>query len=438
VPAAVTAESPDLVPRVATFFTQYPEPLGIKDGAYFCTVLGIPIHDFPSATALHLNHNAAPCWLDPKVAGYLAVSVRFHRGKRAQTFLDANYIELMTVVSSVAGSSFPDFGESTGSGEGKKSPNSDDDTSSSYTIVEMTTQLVSFEDAGKPCAPTDAVMGPTLTRCINGLIKIVNGYRFAQRLIIPEPARERLGPYIVAATRAANPADGGWDAPARVVANTFAWPSQPFVRGAGSAFDSVALITRLEAVGHPVISLMHLQADLENALYHDGNFRATAVLAHSASEVLMDWALSGLLFEEGRSIGEAAGVFEKPLKTRVLAEFHPRLGGAWNVSGNKPVAVWARSLLKLRHRVAHAGYVPSYDEGVAASNAHFALGTHLRDRLATRAKAYPLTAGMIVSRGGFERRGKLTRAAEAAVAMAESQALNDFIKWRAELIRRRA
>jgi hypothetical protein len=72
-----------------------------------------------------------------------------------------------------------------------------------------------------------------------------------------------------------------------------------------------------------------------------------------------------------------------------------------------------------------------------ARDAHYALGTHLRDRLARHAKKYPFTAGLLVTKNGFERRGIRTKAADKAVATAE-QEIVPFLKWRAEFIQARS
>ena len=55
----------------------------------------------------------------------------------------------------------------------------------------------------------------------------------------------------------------------------------------------------------------------------------------------------------------------------------------------------------------------------------------------TSAKRYPFTAGLLVRKGGFDRRGIRTKAAEYAVGAAVER-LSEFIPWRAELIRLRA
>jgi hypothetical protein len=439
-----SAEQPatPLVARVATFFSAYPEPIGLPDGSYFCVAMRSPVRGFSPKIALHLKENEPPAWLAPELAGSLVASVRFHRGQRERNIFADAYANVMPVVRAVGGHSFPslDTGPDGGLIENEFG-NSEDEKISSYTVVEMTTQLVTPKrDFWEACAPGNTVMGPTLTRCIEALILVVNAYRFAGKIMIPAPARERLGPVVIAATRAANPEEGGWDAPVHDVFNAFAANSGLTLPETESPATTAGMnnVIFLETLGHPIIPLMQLQMDLDNAFYHDGNFRATVIFAHSASEVLMDTAILGMLFEEGRSPEEGSRIFDKPLKTRILTEFHERVGGSWNATGTKPVARWLRDLLQVRHRVAHAGYAPSYDEARVARDAHFDLGVHLRDRLAVRLRKYPLTAGMLVTRGGFDRRDIHTKAAGYAVNLAQSEALQEFLNWRAEAIRRRA
>jgi len=126
------------------------------------------------------------------------------------------------------------------------------------------------------------------------------------------------------------------------------------------------------------------------------------------------------------------------LKTRLLTEYHKRLGGSWDPEGTHPVATWLKDLLVLRHRVAHAGYLPSQDEAFAARKAYFALSRHLRNRLALRVKRYPITASILVTRAGFERRNLRTKAVDDAINLTSVDVLTRFASWRADVIRMRA
>jgi hypothetical protein len=319
-------------PRVATFFARYPDPLGIKDGAYFCVALAsMPVRGFGPKVALHIEDGKESIWLDPALMESLIVSIRFHRGRLARNLLMQHDEELMAVFGRVTGSSFPEFRRVPSSEEGTRTESADDESLTSYTIVEMTTQVVKpTETSWQACEPAPGVMGPTLTRCITALIQVVNAYRFAEKISIPAPARERIGPTITAATRHADPANGGWDSPADYVMNLFASWHQAVLHGTEQpdTMKRMGTYLRLESMDHPSIPSMQVQADLDSAFFHEGNFRATAIFAHSASEVLLDIALMGILFEEGKLARDAVShFFNRPLKTRLLTDFHERIGG---------------------------------------------------------------------------------------------------------------
>jgi hypothetical protein len=429
------------IARVATFFAAYPDSIDLPDGAYFCAAWRSPVRGFTDRVALHLQDGKAHVWLDPRLAGSLVASVRFHRLRRERGKFASYYASVMPVVRKLGGPSFPRLSvDSSATFAEDEFDDNEGENESWNTVVEMTAQIV-FPKGGfwEACAPDQDIMGPTLTRCIDAMILVVNAYRFAQRVVIPAPARERLGPVIIAATRPADPEDGDWDEEVHDVFNAFAGylGSTLSTVGPGDPMLRMRKLIELQQIDHPMIPLAELQHDLTNAFHLDGNFRATVIFAHSASEVLIDTAMLGMLHEEGKSPAEAARVFDQPLKSRLLREFHERLGGAWNDQGSAPVARWLRDLLYVRHRVAHAGYGPTHDEAKLAREAHFDLGVHLRDRLALRAKKYPLTAGMVVTAGGFERRGVRTKAAAEAIRLAESEALQDFLTWRAEVLRLR-
>ncbi len=435
----VEPERPDsaLIPRVATFFALYPETLGLEDGATFCVASSIPLRGL-ARTAMHLAEGKPPFWLDPRLSELVAVSVRFHRGRRDRHILREHDQMLMSVVRSITGESFPE--PDSFADQPERSPEDEEPSGMSCTVVEMTTQLaVPRKGYFEACEPGGGVLGPTLTRCIDGLIQVIDAYRFAEKVSMPSPARERLGPGIVAATRAADPAQGGWDAPAEYWINAFGAHGFGFVVGTQTpqTFQTMARFLGQASLGDPLHPYLYLQAELENAMFHDGNFRAVLMFAHSASEVLMDIALTAMLFEEGRTPEEAVSSFATPLKTRILTEYHNRLGGAWGSKGSNTVAVWLRDVLLVRHRVAHAGYSPHYEEAEAAHRAYFSLGQHLRDRLAARAKRYPFTAGLLVRSGGFERRDIRTKAAQTAVQIADER-LIEFVAWRNNLIQLRA
>jgi len=429
--------SPPSVPRVATFFALYPETLGLNDGTTFCVAIQTPLRGF-AKTAMHLMEGQSPFWLDPRLSQTLAVSVRFHRGQRDRHVFEEHDQKLLPIVQSAAGGS--SLRTRSSEDQPERSQAHDDSFGTAYTVVEMTTQLaIPREGLFEACEPSGEVMGPTLTRCIDGLILVVDAFRSTQDVFIAPAARERLGPEIMATTRAADPDEGGWDEPAEYYLNAFATKSRYFIAGTQTSqtLPAMAHHIRLAARGYPPLVVGNLQADLDNALFSNGDFRAVLMFAYSASEILMDLALMAMLFEEGKTAQMAAASFTSPLKTRILTDYHDRLGGSWGPKGSGAVATWLQHVLLVRHQVAHGGYMPHYERAYAAREAHYNLGQHLRDRLAARAKRYPFTAGLLVTPPGFERRGIRTKAAGTAVHIGNDR-IDEFIMWQNELIKLRA
>jgi len=429
-----------ITPRVATFFAVYPDPLGLTArGCYFVIADKAPVHGFSDKVALHIKGDET-LWLQPTLAGHLVTSIRFHRGRHKLDPVETYDTELMEIIQAVSSDSFPEFEQSSSmkNDHGHEDQRTAHELFMAYTIVEMTTQLVVPQDGGfSACEFNHDAMGPALTRCIDGLIRVVNAYRFTEHISIQAPARERIGPTIVGATRPADPALGGWDAPAHSIINTFATSGWPMLRGKEeypSTSEKMLAWLQLDSIDYPVVAIAHLQAELDTAFGHQGNFRAAVMFAHSASEVLLDTALMAMLFEEGQTPAEAASMYDAPLKTRLLTKYHDRLGGVWSATGDNAVSTWINNLLKLRHRVAHTGYMPSWTEANTAREAHYSLGTHLRDRLAARVKTYPLAAGMLLTAKGFERRGLHTKATTEALGLANSNRMDDFISWRRDVL----
>lgn len=423
---------------MATFFCLYPEPLGFEDAATFCIALGVPIEGF-GKTAMHLKEGEPPFWLHPMLSHSIAVSVRFHRGKRKQHVIEEHDERLFSVIRSVEGDVFPEImdQEPVTASDNSNEDQNDRSSGMSYTVVEMSTQLVMPADPRwEACEPNGTIIGPTLTRCINGLVQIIDAYRFGDKVALASAAREQLGPGIIAATRPADPSQGVWDSPAEYVINAFAsYGGNGFVMGSHtpSTYENMSNYFTLESSHHPALVIGRVQAELEYAMFRAGNFLSVLMFAHSASEIMMDASLMAMQFEEGTTPEDAAMIFMRPLKTRILSEYHNRLGGAWSTETSNPVGRWLNDVLLIRHQVAHAGYSPFYEEAQAAHDAHFALGTYLRDRLAGRAKRYPFASGLIVTSHGFGRRGIRTKAAETAVRTAEDR-LAEFTLWRSKLI----
>jgi hypothetical protein len=189
---STTTEDPAMptLAWVATFFVAYPEVIGLPDGSYFCLAMDTPVRGFPGKIALHLKEGEAPARLAPELADSLVVSVRFHRWKRDRNIIADAYAQVMPVVRAVGGPSFPPLeGGSDGRMIEDELDGDESDRWSSRTVLEMTTQLVSPQDSYfAASAPDPSVMGPTLTRCIDATVRVINAYRFGEKLTMRAPA----------------------------------------------------------------------------------------------------------------------------------------------------------------------------------------------------------------------------------------------------------
>ena len=206
----------DAAPRIATFFTAYPEPLGLPAGEPFIVTFGGVVHGYADLEniVLHYDGDSATVSIGSDVASTVFVSVRFHNSQRAESSITANFTETLAVVQKVA--PYLDKGRA-------ESQDTADERFSTYTVVELVTPVIVPEgDVWVPADPDSDVMGPTLTRCFDALRMLVDAYRLVENIPMPLPARERLGPLVIAGTRPADPAAGPWDTDVHGVINGYA------------------------------------------------------------------------------------------------------------------------------------------------------------------------------------------------------------------------
>ncbi|MDP8975631.1 MAG: hypothetical protein M3N28_04560 [Actinomycetota bacterium] len=168
---------------------------------------------------------------------------------------------------------------------------------------------------------------------------------------------------------------------------------------------------------------------------YEGNTRVAVMLAGTSGEVFLDTLLLHLMWEESTSPEEAAQVFEDRQwhRTRVLSEYHPRLGGLWRDVGAGAVARYLSEVVQLRHRVVHAGYEPSRDEMHAAFAVMNALEKYTGDLLASGRgqRKYPRTGMAWLGNRGFEQRHAWTRRMQ-EITRDESEPnwILTFARWR--------
>lgn len=423
----------DFHPRIATYFTLYPEPIGLPSQGTHIILFEGELRGYSDLKELvvHYENEKPYSSLNPASMTMPFVSIRFHRGHREFSLVTQNMQDVFRVVREVA----PALGQEAE----KEQPPSEDDPFALYTVVEMVTPLIMPHGAAwVPAPPTQDYMGPNLTRCIEGLRQVVTAYRLTENILIPAPARERLGPTVVGSMRPADPSHGTWDDSGSVVINAFAvggHPGMPEAPGADSS-KKIATFIQQRIIDHPVSAMMELQADARVALQIYGDFRSAVMLAYTASEVLLDGVLLAMFWEEGIAIDQAAEAFAAPLVNRAKNQFHTRLGGNWSGKATSPVGKWRTGLVLLRHHIAHTGLLPDREDADQALAAYEDLRRHVLDRLAASMRRYPNTVALFLSEAGLKRRGAWTKKAR-QIASGPSETLQNFTAYREAILQAR-
>lgn len=187
------------------------------------------------------------------------------------------------------------------------------------------------------------------------------------------------------------------------------------------------------------IGYLDFRREAQVALEHDGAYRATVLFIATACEVLLDELLGHLLWEDKVRPEDAAKIFDSWLVARVKQQYHPRLGGQWNLDRPGPLRDWYLLVAGLRNRVVHSGYEPTLGEAHAAMDAARALEAHLADAVVARTNKYPRTALILPGADGLRRRGLWTRALDRLLDDPTEVSWQDtFTRWRTAMQRHRA
>ncbi len=168
----------------------------------------------------------------------------------------------------------------------------------------------------------------------------------------------------------------------------------------------------------------------------DGNERLAVATYATAGEVLITGLLLHLLWEEGIDPHDAANAFDVQEKhsTRIDRHCAHRLGGNWSRKGDGQVAKYFHDLVHLRHRVVHAGYVPSSEDVDRAQVALADLEHFIGDRLCDpkNLNRYTRTAMAFVGNRGIEKRSRWTKAVETLTNDPDQPDwAESFLRWRA-------
>lgn len=282
------------------------------------------------------------------------------------------------------------------------------------TVVEMVTYLeVDREDA----------VSEAFDRCLARLGVVTGAYSTATHQGLPPVTRERLSSFILFVLRSLEQ-PYSWTGPSVLMTHY-----NDAIREAPRELDEETSrvmmdLVRGEIVRNPVRPYLELTEESLRTANREGDYRSAVINLQSADEVLIDSLLAGMLWEEQVTAEEAAQILNRPLKTKLASEFHPRLGGSWqpDVRGGA-VGDWYATVPALRGRCAHGGYQPTRDELGGAQQAHKTLVTFATERLKARQKRFPLTAAMH------------TRSAKPVDNLNEK--LREFVRWRDEVTNRR-
>ena len=191
---------------------------------------------------------------------------------------------------------------------------------------------------------------------------------------------------------------------------------------------------RISSLG-PFVIYADLRREAQSQMHLGGDRRMALVALASAGEVLLDTALLHMLWEEHTSPPTAAEYFDRSVghTARVSRHFPNRLGGGWDPGSRTPAGQYLRDLVRLRHRVIHAGHEPSEQELESAWASLIDLEGYLGDRLAhpRNLNRYTRTAVAWMAESGLRRRNRWTkRVRELTKDSREPNWIETFKRWR--------
>lgn len=270
------------------------------------------------------------------------------------------------------------------------------------TVVEVAVVCADFSEDSIDAAFSVAV---------EAVQSIQRAFYLASRAPLTFVTQENVSPFILMGKREATGPENGWPEDLDVYipnpASAHAFTELELTEPQIEAF--FAVLSGGEKA--PFLPFAELVADGRHALFRRGDYRGAAFLLYSASEVLLDTLLLHMLWEEKRRPEDVARDYfpeTAGFATRLARHYHDRLRGNWTTKGYGNVAVWHRDLVTLRHRVVHAGYRPTRDEGYSAYDAYLKLEEFLVERVTHRRfiERYPRTALALRGRPGLEWRGR--------------------------------
>ena len=242
-----------------------------------------------------------------------------------------------------------------------------------------------------------------LLRSLNCIQYLVRAYRITADALVPEPTYQRMRPWVLTATRAID-AEG----PPKVhevtrLSHQNLRDAPPRRLDEGQLLQWQSSVQLLSAKD-PAALYRERMIEAEYSVSVAGEYGAAIVNAAMATEVCLDSVL-GLLYWEryggaplaNGKIDRAAAALSKDLRPRLRSEYHPLIGGRWDINVSGPLQSWNSQVARARNRIVHRGYRPRPSEAADALNAVNQLVNWVGDLLAAKAAQFPRTASMMVT-----------------------------------------
>ena len=428
-PAEATEHSAFITSHFAYFFLPLPDPLGM-----------------PDKYVLEMHESTPPERVDSKEVPLISVgaSLRFHH-----VDYPAAHSEELAALFDLAARAFPDPKDILQSRpdpkESVRELDSDDEQSRMATVVEM---VIALDYIGTETANTeddvnfDDQLTEAFDRGISHIRQFQRAYYLSQREPVRLVTRESLPPAIPFGIRRLLDDDSNalpFEAPLSIYLPNTNVPKTAAPTWGEENNERLSTAIAQQSDDGPFLAVMDLFRESEVALERDGAYRSAVLFTATACEVLFDELLAHMTWEEGKRPEETAKLFdERNTTARVKTLYHGRLGGSWKLDAEGPIRDWSEHVARLRHRVIHGGYEPTFEEARRAVRATSALTEHLGDLVAQRVKKYPRTALVLPGEDGLARRGKWTKALnELRHSSAEVQWNSTFARWRLAMSRAR-
>ena len=404
------------VERLIYFFLPLPEPLQLPDD------YRIETHDIVSFTELRRAHQEGR--QDNWNGEYLLASSRIWQ----TTVPVASHLDpMLRAARQVVHRAIPTLNHKVGS-------ESQTDSGADIlpkTVVEIAVRVTSFDDDD---------MGGAFEVAVECVQAIQRAHYLVTRRPLTLLTVENAPVLVLMAQREAHPADGptgGWpDDVAIYMPNTNVQAITPESIWDQDDLEKFTAALAASELGS-FIPMAQLIEEAQHALHRRGDYRAAITLLYSATEVMFDTLLTLILWEENKTPEQAhAECFsEGGLQTRLRRHYAPKMRGNWHLDRKSVLSDWNRDLASVRHRIVHAGYLPSREEAYQANSSFDALHNFITQRVTIGEfiRQCPVTALSFMGIDGMKQHGRWTRRLERLVDEDQVEWAPTFHRWNLRL-----